>query len=220
MNSTPHAMNGATDKGRLFQNMFRILPLSLNCSSLIDVSYRALYNEPMEENAVINLISMEIAEPKRRLDRSPGAIYIILIALVLSVIALANFLYARWQVSRFLVQPPLYALIAVAAFVIYRRNDTRYRYTLTDRMFVIEQIAANRERTLVAALLRDIDGIDAKRCEGRTIRVVNAYAASKTPSVLVTLRQNGKTIAYRINPSEAFLQQLTAQWQAARAQKE
>jgi hypothetical protein len=175
----------------------------------------------MEENAVINLIAMETAEPKRKLNRSPGAIYAVLIALILGVITLANLLYARWQIPRFAVQPALYAAIAICGVIVYQRNYISFRYTLTDRMLAIERIAGYRERTLIAVSLRDIQAILSSRQGLYTKhRTYNASKTARSKSIAVVLIENGIETAWRISPSDDFLQKLTAQWRQARAQKE
>ena len=184
-------MNGATAERRLKRIIDEILAISLNCSSLIDVLDIRHYNEPMEENDVINLIAMETAEPKRKLNRSAGAIYAVLIALILGVIMLANFLYMKWQIPRFAVQPALYAAIAICGVIVYRRNYISFRYTLTDRMLAIEKIAGNREQTMIAVSLEDIRSIacyqprnsreasDDQRVESAFIQVGNRHCAGK-----------------------------------------
>jgi hypothetical protein len=221
MNSTPHAMNGATDERRILQIITGILTISQNCSSLIDVLYGVLYNETMEENSVISLIAMETAEPKHKLNRSAGAIYVMLLALILGAISLTNLLESRWQVPRNLAQPALYAALAICGWLIYRRNYISYRYTLTDRVFAIEQIAGNRERTILAAPLSEIRGIyEFNGAAANRPKTINASVLPRRKSVFVEWRENGTGIAFKISPSESFLQKLTAQWRLFHAQKE
>ena len=175
----------------------------------------------MEESSVISLVDMETVEPKHKLNRSPGSIYVLLLALLLGAISLVNLLESRWQVPRYLAQPALYAAIAATGYLIYRRNYISYRYTLTDRMFAIERITGNRERLVIAVPLEEIRGIRAlNRAAHSGSRQVNASIPPIRKSTLIELDDRGKRLFYRISPSENFLQNLTAQWQSVMAQKE
>lgn len=213
-------MNGGDDERRIEQNTADNLSLSLNCSPLIDVLFRAHYNGHMEENDVLTLIAMETAEPKRKLIRSAGAVYVVLIALIIGTISLANLLYARWQIPRYVVQPPIYVLIAICGVYAYQKHYLSYRYTLTDRMFAIERIAGSGERTMVAISLYEITNIAPYERGNAQEGIRNASVLPRWRSVLILLEENGRESAYRISPSEEFLEQLNAQWRLHRPQKE
>ena len=175
----------------------------------------------MESNEVISLIAMETAEPKRKLNRSAGSVYVLLIAVVIGTISLANLLYARWQIPRYIVQPAIYTLTAAIGLYLYLRHTISYRYTLTDSMFAIERIAFNGERTIVAAPLNDI--LEIERPVGaqrdRT-RARSATVFSRRNSMIIRIRENGAVQAYRISPSDEFVSKLFAQRQAVQKEKE
>ena len=170
----------------------------------------------MEENTVQTLVAMEISAPARKLNRSQGALYLALTALILAVISIANVLYARWQIPRYFVQPPLYALIAAVCAYIYQRHYVSFRYTLTDQTFAVERVAGNTDRALAAVLLTDIESIDAPRRDlpGKT-HVLRASVRTARESTLVFSRLGEDETAILISPSEEFLQKLKAQWQIA-----
>mgnify|MGYP001194044916 CR=1 FL=1 len=175
----------------------------------------------MEENAVVNLIAMETAAPKRKLNRSAGAVYVALIALIIGSISLGNLLYARWLIPRYVTQPALYVLIALGCLYVYRRHFLSYRYTLTDEMLAIERIGGNGERAIAAVSLHHIRRIAGYRRAGNTTtRIVNAALPPRGMSTLVTVRENARETVYRIGASEDFAEKLTAQWRKAMAQKE
>ena len=113
----------------------------------------------MEENTVQTLVAFEIAQPRKRLNRSAGAVYFLLTVLVLAVISVANFAATHWQIPREWVQLPLYAILIAASILVYRRHYVCYRYTLTDQTFAVDRIAGNRERTMAAIDLSEIDDI-------------------------------------------------------------
>lgn len=170
----------------------------------------------MEENTVQTLVAMEISEPARKLKRSQGALYLALTALILAVISIANVLYARWQIPRYFVQPPLYALIAAACAYVYRRHYISFRYTLTDQTFAVERVAGNSDRALAAMLLADIESIDAphRALPGRT-RVLRASVRKARESKVVFSRMGEDETAILISPSEEFFLKLKTQWQIA-----
>ena len=175
----------------------------------------------MKESSVINLIAMENAEPKHRLNRSAGAIYVVLLTAIVGTISLANLLEERWQIPRMIVQPALYAAIAICVWIVYRRYDISYRYTLTDRIFAIDRISGNRERTMIAVLLTEITGISGFQREttiGR--RIHKASILSRRKSIFIECRVNGAETIFRISPSKEFCEKLAAQWRTAGAQKE
>ena len=68
----------------------------------------------MDENDMHILICMENAAPKPRIIRSAGALYVILLLLVVGVIAAANALNERLSIPRGYVQIALYAVLLFA----------------------------------------------------------------------------------------------------------
>lgn len=173
----------------------------------------------MEEKTVQRLIATETVEPVKRLNRSSGAAYIACIALIIGAIALANLFESRWQIPRYFVQPPLYALLVVVGMLVYRRHYVAFRYTLTDQTLAIERLAGDSQKAMTAVLLSDIDEIS----EGNTARfglfTVNAFVFRTNPCVTVRAVDGRQKETIVLSPGEAFLEQLTAQWQASIANR-
>jgi len=189
--------------------------LSPKCSSLIDVLKYATYNIHMDENAVVKLRAMETATPKWRIARSAGAVYIMLIALMIGCISIANLLYASWQIPRQITQPVLYALIAICGLYLYRRHYICYRYTLTDDLFAIERVGGKMEKTIAVIALEDILAI-LPFAEKRTIsgKTIHASLPPKETQMFVNVKNGDGEITYSISTSQDFIHQLTAQWQS------
>ncbi len=216
MNSAPLAKNPAQVYRRLLQNTGNNLAIALNCSALIDVLNIDLYNERMANDTIQTLIAMEMADPERKLNRSEGALYLVLSALILVVISIGNLLFSRWQIPRYLVHLPLYTLIAIACLYIYRRHYLSFRYTLTDQTFAVERVAGNSDRSLVAVPLADINYLAAYTHAARSkLPIVNASVRKKRESILIVTRFEGEAIALIISPSEDFLTKLSAQRETA-----
>ena len=215
-------MNTGDHERWLLQNMEQIRAESFVYSSLIDVLEFDYYNIVMQENSVINLIDMEIAKPKRKLNYSVGAVYGILIILMVGVISLTNLIVSQWEISRVLVQLTLYLCVGLIAGYVYRFHYITFRYTLTDQIFAIERIAGNDQKTIASIFLEDICDIDSTRTGlKRRSRIINASVSSKQNTIWITAVELGtRLICYRVNLSQEFFNKLLSQWQIAKAQKE
>lgn len=155
---------------------------------MIDVFSDGHYNERMDADDVQTLLAMETAEPKRRLIRSSGALYTVLILLVFGAIAAANALNTRFDVPRAAVEIPLNVLILLYGWHARRTDLTSCRYTLTNRVFAVERIVGGRERLSAAVDISDI------------IEVTTAEQAAKTgiPAANWSLRPAREASALRI----------------------
>ena len=188
--------------------------LSLKCSSLIDVLKLTNYNIHMDENAVVNLLAIETAVPKRRIIRSAGAVYLALIVLMIACISIGNLLEANWQIPRLLTQPILYAMIAISGAFLYRRHFICFRYTLTDEQFAIEQTGGNREKTIAVIMISEIHTI-VKQTEQRRVRCkkVDASLPPLKNATWIHMTTDGTETAYRISASDSFLNMMAQQMQ-------
>ena len=168
----------------------------------------------MEENTVQTLVAFEIAQPRKRLNRSTGAVYLLLTALVLAIISAANLAATHWQIPREWVQLPLYAILIAAGIWVYRRHYVCYRYTLTDQTLAVDRIAGNRERTMAAIDLSEIDDIFGDSEGGKpTMHAIYASVLPKRKSARLTARLDGRETVLYISPSEDFFTTLQAQLQ-------
>ena len=175
----------------------------------------------MDENAIITLVAMETIAPKRRITRSAGAIYIVLILLIIGCMSAGNLLYEQLAIPRYVAQPILYAIIAVVGYFVYRRNYLRYRYTLTTKTLAIEQIGGSEEKTLAAidlVYLLDIQQNPQKR--KNNVKTVFAYLPPVERITWVLANEDGEETRYAISASEEFLDQLKEQWRLAKLEND
>ena len=171
----------------------------------------------MESSPVVNLISIETVEPKRRLQYSAGDSYIILILLIIGTISLANLIEERWQIPRNYVQLALMLLVAGCAVYVYQFHYITYRYTLTDAVFVIERVAGTKTSLIAVLSLSEVTEISARRDEQhQTAKRYNASVMPKKNSICITAGNDGSVKSYRISPSEEFIHQLNMQWRLVR----
>ena len=175
----------------------------------------------MDENAIITLVAMETIAPKRRITRSAGAIYIVLILLIIGCMLAGNLLYEQLAIPRYVTQPILYAIIAVAGYFVYRRNYLRYRYTLTTKTLAIEQISGNEEKTLAAIDLALIQNIHQnKQYRKSKEKTVYAYLPPEKNITWVLANEDGEETRYAISASEEFLVKLNEQWRQAKLEND
>ncbi|MEA4913955.1 MAG: hypothetical protein VB061_05250 [Christensenella sp.] len=174
----------------------------------------------MDENAVFTLVAMETASPKWRMTRSAGAVYTALIVLIIGCISVGNLLYERFSLPRHVTQPALYAMIAIAAYYIYRRHFLRYRYTLTSDTLAMEQLGGKVERILAVISLNDIHQIQRSDDKYKNkAKIVRASLPPYREATKVFAMIDEKEIQYEISASEEFSAKLVAQWQSAKMVK-
>jgi len=171
----------------------------------------------MEENNVHSLIGTETVEPKRRPIRSLGALYIVLLVLVVGIIAAGNALSAHWDVPRIYIQLTMYAILLALGWYVYRYYLTSFRYTLTDRLFAIERIVGKKQRADECVRLSDITRMESfERDAAQGAKVKRLTALAKKDSLAVTVRDAKGTRILLISPGEELKEKLAAQWKVAR----
>jgi hypothetical protein len=171
----------------------------------------------MEENNVHSLIATETVEPKRRPIRSLGALYVVMLLLVVGVIAAGNALSAHWNVPRIYIQLTMYAILLALGWYAYRFYLTSFCYTLTDRLFAIERVVGKKQRADECIRLGDITRIqpfDRENTDGAKVK--NLSARAKADSLAVTVRDAKGTRILLVSPGDEFAEQLAVQWKSER----
>ena len=175
----------------------------------------------MNANDVQTLLAMETVEPNRRLVRSSGALYTVLLLLVFGAMAAANALNTRFEIPRMAAEMPLYALIALYGWYAHEFDLTSYRYTLTDRVFAVERIVGGRERGGAAVELADIlEIMPATDVRMERTRKERWSARPARESIALRIKSDDGERIWRISPGAEFLEQLTAQQAIAAARRD
>ena len=173
----------------------------------------------MENTRVENLVAMEKAAPKRRILRSDGALYVVLLIAVVGVIVAGHAISARWDLPRLYVQLTLYALLLAIGYLVYRHCLIVFRYTLTDRMFTVDRIVGRKQSNDVSVHLCDISSIrpwTAAQGTGETGKLRSLYNGRRADTLCVAVPIGGKRNRILISASEEFAGKLMAQWKTAR----
>lgn len=162
-------------------------------------------------------VALEKAVPKRRIVRSDGALYVLLLASVVLIIMAGNVLSSLWSIPRLPVQVALYAILLVIGYVVYRRCIVTFRYALTDRMLAVDRIVGRKERSEENVHLLDIVAIHPlQQARGALGKCRGLYVNSKRDALAVTVQAAGKRYTILMSPSEEFAGKLMAQWKTAR----
>ena len=167
----------------------------------------------MNEKAVYS----EISEPERKLIRSDGALYIILLLLVFAVIFAGNYLQNLLGIPRLFIQVGLYILLCIFAVVLYRKRLRFFRYTLTDRMLSTSRLVGKKERPEAQAHLSDITCICAyKELTEIPKHFSKCFHGKKEDSLAVLYKTSGGVQGMLLSPSAKMRDALLAAWKAAR----
>ncbi len=188
-----------------------------HCSSFVDVCAVCHYNGGMEAENVQTYICMERSEPKRRILRSDGALYLAVLAGVLAVIIGANALSSRYQWPRLFVQLTLYVVLLAVMYVIYRCCMLSFRYTLTDRMLSVERLVGKKCKPEESVHLRDVVAICPVAEATAALQAPRGvYTGRRRDTLAVTVCEPKRTFTLLISPTNEFADKLIKQWKRNR----
>ena len=164
----------------------------------------------------IILIHTETIEPEKRIIRTDGGLFGIMLAGILLIVGFATPLAVAIGVSDNIVHWALYFILIILGVVIYRTRLTSWRYTLTSEGFFIDRIAGKKEKAEVEIPLRAISyagPYDAARLEkeGRK-RGPNVRNAKIEKSVMLLYTEDGTKKAVCITPSDTLRNKLEEPW--------
>ena len=166
----------------------------------------------MENTVVETYLASDTAAPKRSFLRSDGALYVVLLAAVIGIIMLGNFLSALWELPRFYVQLTLYALLIALGYAVYRCCLVSFRYVLTDRMLSVSRVVGKKVRPEANLHLSDIVSIRPLSPDTETEKRIVLSPVGKGDRIAVTCSVAGTRRTLILAPSEAFYDALIAQW--------
>ena len=171
-------------------------------------------NEAQER--IETLICTDMAEPKKRILTSDGALYVVLLIAVIGIIVAGNALSAWLDLPRLIVQIVLYAVLLVIGYLVYRYRLLAFRYVLTERMLYVERAVGrkrkNEEQTHLSSieLLRPYSEADAA---GKLLKL---YTGRQSDALMLRTREGGLLRTILISPSEEFRSKLTELWKNQR----
>lgn len=150
-----------------------------------------------------HIVHTERTEPKRRLIRSDGALYVLLLLGTFGAIVLSHVLADRLHIHKLYVQIGLYAVLLGTGYWIYRARLVDYLYELYDTELKIIQAVGNRTKPILTVPLAAVTEVGTYRKtdaapEQRTFH----GAREKTTAVWFT--RDGKPRVLCLNASDAL----------------
>ena len=155
-----------------------------------------------------HIVHTERTEPKRKLIRTDGALYVLLLLGTFFAIFLSHVLASRLGVNKLYLQIGLYAILLGTGYWIYRVRLVDYLYELYDTDLRITQIVGNRYKQLVSVPLEAVTEVGPyRRTDAKSEQRTFHGAREKTTAVWFT--KDGERFVACMNASEALRKKLT-----------
>ncbi len=165
---------------------------------------------------VYDVIATELAMPEKKVIRSEGALYALLVVGALFVIALCNRLIAVLDLPPVLIQGTLYGLLLGLGYWVLRFRLTAYRYTLTDKAFLVTRLMGKSEKLMAEIPLGSIEYAgpydEAKLKELGCRMGPNVRAGKLENPTLLVYREDGVLQALCLSAGEKLKGKLTEPW--------
>ena len=173
----------------------------------------------MSKKHEVILIHTELIEPEKRIIRTDGGLYALMLAGILFIVGFASPIANAVGMTPTLMHWILYILLIVLGVVIYRTRLTSWRYSLTSEGFYVDRVSGKREKTEVEIPLKRIDYIgpyDAERLtrEGRKPGP-KVRRGKPEDSLMILYTENKENKAVCISPSQTLRDKLEEPWKTS-----
>jgi hypothetical protein len=161
----------------------------------------------MERNPK-HIVHTERVEPKRRLIRSDGALYVVLLLGVFAAIFLSRVLANALGINTLLVQIVLYALLLGTGYAIYRMRLVDYLYELYDTELRVVQAVGVKRKPLISVPLDAVEKVGPfEKSDAKP--EVRAFRGAKENTTAVWFIREGQRFVLCLNASDALKEKLT-----------
>lgn len=174
---------------------------------LIDEVVFLLYNIRMERR-VPHIVYTERSEPKRKIIRTDGALYLVLLAGAILAIFLSHVLADRLGVMRLYVQIGLYAALLGAGYLVYRMRLVDYIYELYASEFKVVQAVGQKRKPLLTVSLSDVREIGPYR-DSDARASVRTYHGAKKNTTAIWYTKDGQSFVACVSASDAMKEKLS-----------
>ncbi len=174
---------------------------------MIDEDAFLVYNSRMEQKTP-EIGYTERNTAKRRIIRSDGALYLLLLLLTFGLVALTYVLAQRLQINRLYLQIGLYAVLLAVGYAVYRLRLVDYLYELTDQALVVSQTVGNKQKRIAEIPFSAIEEIGAYRKDD-AVQAISAYRGKKDEATAIWFREDGNRQILLLNASETLKEKLT-----------
>ena len=155
-----------------------------------------------------HIVHTERTEPRRKLIRTDGALYVLLLLGAFGAILLTFVLSNRFGINKLYLQIGLYAVLLGAGYWIYRTRLVDYLYELYDTELKVSQIVGSKQKLLLTVPLTDISEVgsfhktDAKP-ESRS------FHGAREKTTAVWFIRDGERRVLCMNASDALIKKLS-----------
>ena len=150
-----------------------------------------------------HIVHTERSSPKRRLIRSDGALYVLLLFGAFGAIALARFLSNRLGVHILAVQIGLYASLVGVGYLIYRMRLVDYLYEYYDTELRVVQAVGAKQKTILSVPIGAVTEVGAYRKTDAKADQRTFHGARKDTTA-VWYSRNGERRVLCLNASDAL----------------
>ena len=155
-----------------------------------------------------HIVHTERTEPKRKLIRTDGALYVLLLLGTFAAIFLSRFLADRLGINKLYVQIGLYALLLGAGYWIYRVRLVDYLYELYDTDLRITQIVGRKQKQLISVPIEAVTEVGTFRKTGAAADQRTFHGPRKTATA-VWYRKDEALRVVCLNASDALAKKLS-----------
>lgn len=155
-----------------------------------------------------HIVYTERSEAKRRIIRTDGALYVLLLLGAFGVIFLSRMLEVLLEIKRLYLQIGMYAVLLGAGYLIYRMRLVDYVYELYDTEFRVLQAVGEKQKLLAAVPLDAI-------AEAGTYRKTDARPTLRTfhgereKTTAIWFTQDGKPSVLCLSATDTMREKLS-----------
>lgn len=150
-----------------------------------------------------HIVHTERCEPERRLIRSDGALYVLLLIGTIGVIILSRVLAVKLGIDTLWMQIALYAVLLGTGYLIYRTRLVDYLYELYDTELKIIRAVGKKQTSLLTVPLKDVTKVGPYE-PGDAKPTVCAYHGAKAKTTAIWFTENGERRVLCICASDAL----------------
>ncbi len=167
------------------------------------------------EQKTPHIVYTERISPKRRLIRSDGALYVVLLLGAFLAIFLSRVLAQRFGVLQIFVQIGLYAVLLGTGYWIYRTRLVDYLYELYDAELRVLQVVGAKQKTLLSIPLRAVEEVAPyRKTDAR--KAVRTFHGARESTVAVWYTEDGERYVACLNASDTMKEKLSEAAHAAK----
>ena len=155
-----------------------------------------------------HIVHTERTEAKRRLIRTDGALYVLLLLGTLGAVALSYVLSARLGVNKLYVQIGLYAVLLGTGYWIYRVRLVEYLYELYDTEFRVIRAVGEKQKLLLTIPVAAMTEVGPyRKTDAKPEQTTFHGAREKTTAIWFS--SNGERRVVCLSASDALKTKLT-----------